>query len=59
MKTLFARRRKTENRRDVITFKVRFSGMTEEDYEFLLKMAEDIKARKATEKETKKKKRKA
>ena len=59
MKTLFARRRKTENRRDVITFKVRFSGMTEEDYEFLLRMAEDIKARKAAEKEAKKKNRKA
>lgn len=55
MKGLSLRQKLTRKHRDVLTFKVEFTGMTEEDFAFLRKMAEDIKAEKEAAKAEKKK----
>ena len=45
--------------KEVIRFKVRFTGMTEEDYAFLRQLAEEMKAKRTAEKESKRSRRKA
>lgn len=45
--------------KEVLRFKVHFTGMTEEDYAFLRSLAEEMKAKKAAEKESKRSRRKA
>ena len=54
MKNHSIKKRITLKKRDIITFDVEFTGMTEEDFAFLRKMAEDIRAEREASKQKKK-----
>lgn len=58
-KQLSAKEKRTEKRKEIIRFKVQFTGMTEDDYAFLLQMAENIKSKKSAEKKSHRRFRKA
>lgn len=58
-KQLSAKEKRTEKRKEIIRFKVQFTGMTEDDYAFLLQMAENLKAKKSAEKKSRRRFRKA